>query len=143
MWCKSEPITQSHLNWSVFFTALLSSNPYFVHCIINYIFTQHWKKKLKLRNQELIPQRNWVFDTNSDFIITLSLEPNVADLRYFKIWILLNQIIWIWNIKGLKSRVLKILRFKYLILFKRLNSFVTKLVTMDICAFSYKSVDLC
>jgi len=38
------------------------------------------------------PQRNWVFATNSDFIITISLEPNVADLRYFKLWILLDQI---------------------------------------------------
>ena len=29
-------------------------------------------------------ERNWVFASNSDFLITLSLEPNVADLRYFK-----------------------------------------------------------
>ena len=64
------------------------------------------------------PERWWTMP------ITLSLEPNVADLRYFKLWILLNQIIWVWNIKGLKDRVLKILRFKYLILFKRLNSYV-------------------
>ena len=68
-------------------------------------------------------QRNWVFDTNSDFLITISLEPNLADLRYFKLWILLDQIIWVWNIKGLQHRVLKILRFKYLILLQRLNSF--------------------
>ena len=72
----------------------------------------------------IIKQRNWVFATNSDFLITLSLEPNVADLRYFKLLILLNLIIWVWNIKGLQHRVLKILRIKYLILFKRLNSFV-------------------
>ena len=56
----------------------------------------------------------------SDFLITISLEPNVVDLRYFKLWILLDQIIWVWNIKGLQHRVLKILRFKYLILFQRL-----------------------
>ena len=68
-------------------------------------------------------ERNWVFAKNSDFQLTISLEPNVADLRYFKLWILLNQIIWVWNIKGLQHRVLKILRFKYLILFQRLNSF--------------------
>ena len=47
-------------------------------------------------------ERNWVFATNSDFLITISLEPNVADLRYFKLWILLDQIIWVWNIKGLQ-----------------------------------------
>ena len=65
-------------------------------------------------------QRNWVFATNSDFLITISLEPNAADLRYFKLWILqLGQIIWV----CLQYRVLKILRFKYLILFQRLNSF--------------------
>ena len=68
-------------------------------------------------------QRNWVFATNSDFLITISLEPNFADLRYFKPWFLLDQIIWVWNIKGLQLRVLKILRFKYLILFQRLNCF--------------------
>ena len=48
---------------------------------------------------------------------------NVADLRYFKLWILLDQLIWVWNIKGLQHRALKILRFKCLILFQRLNSF--------------------
>ena len=51
------------------------------------------------------------------------MEPNVADLRNFKLWILLDQIIRVWNIKGLQHWVLKILRFKYLILFQRLNSF--------------------
>ena len=38
-------------------------------------------------------KRNWVFATNSDFLITISLEPNVANLRYFKQWIWLNQMI--------------------------------------------------
>ena len=56
-------------------------------------------------------------------LITISLEPNFEDLRYFKLWILLNQIIRVWNIKGLQHRVLKILGFKYLILLQRLNSF--------------------
>ena len=68
-------------------------------------------------------ERNWVFATNSDFLITISLEPNAADLRYLKLWILLDEIIWVWNIKGLQNRFLKILRFKYFILFQRLNSF--------------------
>ena len=30
-------------------------------------------------------QRNWVFVTNSDFIIPLSLESNVVNLLYFKL----------------------------------------------------------
>ena len=50
------------------------------------------------------------------------MEPNVADLRYFKLWILLDQIIWVQNIKGLQHLVLWF-RFKYLILFQRLNFF--------------------
>ena len=75
-------------------------------------------------------QRSWVFATNSDFLITISLEPNDVDLRYFKLWILLDQIIWVWNIKGLQHRVLKILRFKYLILFQILNSF-----SLSVCLF--------
>ena len=58
------------------------------------------------------------------FQITISLEPSVAYLRYFKLWILWDQIIWVWNIKGLQHRVLKILWFKYLILFQKLNPFV-------------------
>ena len=61
-------------------------------------------------------------------LITISLEPNFEDLRYFKLWILLNQIIGVWNIKGLQHRVLKILGFKYLILLQRLNSF--KIINM-------------
>ena len=70
-------------------------------------------------------QRNWVFVTNSAFLNPISLEPNVVDLRYFKLWILLIQIIRVWNIEGLQHWVLKILGFKYLILLQRLNSFET------------------
>ena len=38
-------------------------------------------------------QRNWVFATNFDFLIPISLQPNDIDLRYFKLWFLLDQII--------------------------------------------------
>ena len=43
------------------------------------------------------------FATNSDFLISKSLQPNsikfnVVDLWYFKLWIMLNQIISVWNI---------------------------------------------
>ena len=37
-------------------------------------------------------QRNWVFATNCDFIIPISLDSNVVDLWYFKQWLLLDQI---------------------------------------------------
>ena len=33
----------------------------------------------------LVKQRNCVFATNSDFLIPISLEPNVVDLRDFKL----------------------------------------------------------
>ena len=36
---------------------------------------------------------NWLFGTNSDFLIPISLQPNFVDLRYFKLWIFLDQII--------------------------------------------------
>ena len=95
--------------------------------VFSFLFLHHQIKIIPLMSFilsiNITRQRNWVFATNSDFLITITLEPNVADLRYFKLWILLDQIIWVWNIKGLQHRVLIILRFKYLILFQRLNSF--------------------
>ena len=35
------------------------------------------------------------------FLIPLSLQPDDVDLGYFKLWILLDQIIQVWNIKSL------------------------------------------
>ena len=35
-------------------------------------------------------QRNWVFATNSYFIIPISLQSNVIDLRYLKFWIMIK-----------------------------------------------------
>ena len=37
-------------------------------------------------------KRKWVFATNSDFLIAISLQPNFVNLRYFKLWIMLDQI---------------------------------------------------
>ena len=34
--------------------------------------------------------RNWVFATNSDFLIPISLQPTVADLRNLEEWIMLS-----------------------------------------------------
>ena len=53
-------------------------------------------------------QSNWVFVTNSSFLIPISLQHNVVDLRYFKRWILLDEKIQVWNIKGLHHQVEKI-----------------------------------
>ena len=55
-----------------------------------------------------LKQRKWVFATSTDFLILIYLQPNVVDLRYFKLRILLDQIIWVWNIKYLHHQVIKI-----------------------------------
>ena len=39
------------------------------------------------------------FPTNSNFVIPRSLQPDVVDLSYFKLWLLLAQIVQAWNIK--------------------------------------------
>ena len=52
-------------------------------------------------------QRNWVFHTNN-VLIPKSLQPNVVDLRYFKLLVLLYQIVNVWKIKGLQDHVAKI-----------------------------------
>ena len=38
---------------------------------------------------------------NYDFLVSISVQPNVVDFRYFKLWMLLDKIIKVWNIKGL------------------------------------------
>ena len=42
------------------------------------------------------------------FLIAMSLQSNVVDLRYFKLRILEDQIIWVWNINSLHYQVAKI-----------------------------------
>ena len=39
-----------------------------------------------------------VFATTSYVLILISLQPIVLDLRYFKLWILFDQIIYVWNV---------------------------------------------
>ena len=53
-------------------------------------------------------ERNLVFVTNSDFLVSMSLQPNAVDLRYFKLYILIEKVIWVWNIKGLHQKVAEI-----------------------------------
>ena len=56
--------------------------------------------------------RNWVFATNSDVLIPVSLQPNVVDLRNFKLGIMLDLINCVWNIKGLHHHFAKIIELK-------------------------------
>ena len=52
------------------------------------------------------------------------MQPNVVDLRYFKLWILVNQIIWVWNIIVLHYPVAEILGLENLSLWQKLNFFI-------------------
>ena len=39
---------------------------------------------------------------NTNFLIPISLKTDVADLWYFKLWLILGQIVKVWYIKGLR-----------------------------------------
>ena len=84
-------------------------------------------------------ERNWAFVTNSDFLIPISLQPNVVDLRYFKLWNILKQIIWVWHIKGLHYQVAKIVRTrKFEFVTKTLISFwISSSCGMYLCIYVY------
>ena len=70
---------------------------------------------------------NRVHATNSDFQITVSLQPNVKDTRYFKLWIQLDQIIYVWNMNGLRHQVAKTKVLENLNLWQWFNFFVSSL----------------
>ena len=63
---------------------------------------------------------DWVFATNADLPIPISLQPNVVNLEYLKLWILLELA---GNIKGLTCQVAKIKGLEILSLRQWLNSF--------------------
>ena len=52
-----------------------------------------WKAKIKIIIRWNVNERKWVFTTNSDFIIHISLQPVGVNLSYFK---LRFDLIW-WN----------------------------------------------
>ena len=60
-------------------------------------YVECWQKRQIMR-------RKWIFATNSDVIILISLQPDVEDLGYFKIWILLDHIVYAWNIQDFNSQ---------------------------------------
>ena len=51
----------------------------------------NWRSHKKVK-KFFFPQRNWLFATDSDFLISISLQPINVDLKYFKLWMLLDQI---------------------------------------------------
>ena len=53
-------------------------------------------------------QMNWVLVTNSNFVIHISLQPDGVNLWYFKLRLLDQKELTVWNIKSLQHRVAKI-----------------------------------
>ena len=85
-------------------------------------------------------ERNWVFVTNSNFIIPKSQQPDDAYLPYFKLILFDPPEFIVWNIYGLRHLVLKKLGFKNPSLWQRLNSFSLRIgrgiaKRWNICSF--------
>ena len=74
-------------------------------------------------------KRKWVFATYSDFLIPITWQPILLNLSYFKLLILLDQIVLVWNIKGLHHQVAKLWGLENLSLLQK-NQFL--------CIFSMK-----
>ena len=53
-------------------------------------------------------KRYWVYYTNSNFLIPITLKPNWIDLKYFKLWIWFDEIIKVRNVNGFHHQVAKI-----------------------------------
>ena len=74
--------------------------PFFKNKLLGIIF--YWKIEILAFKYF---KRNWVFVTNSFFLIPISLEPNDVNLRYFKLILFdLTEV----NVKGLRHWFLKI-----------------------------------
>ena len=102
---------------------------------------------------QFVSKRNWVFVTNSNFIIPKSQQPGDAYLSYFKLTLFDPPEFIAWNIyNGLRHLVKKKLGFKNPSLWQRLISFVDWVLVdfLNFCkhkqsieiAISSKSVEL-
>ena len=62
-----------------------------------------WRKlNVKYKNLIFFRLRNWVYATNSNFLINISSQPEGVNLSYFKLWLINLTEIMIWNISGLQ-----------------------------------------
>ena len=90
--------------------------------VADYYFpVQIWtieSKQTRKEGFESVIQRNWDLSTNSDFLIPVSLQPNVVDLRC-RSMDSMDKTIPVWNIKGLRHQVAKINGFATLSLWQR------------------------
>ena len=59
--------------------------------------------------------RNWAFATNFDFLILISLQSNLVNLRYFKLWILLVDILSLkfWRLNPFGCTDIRIRKFEF------------------------------
>ncbi len=55
-----------------------------------------------------LPQRNWVFATNSNRLIPISFLSDDVNLWYFNLWLFDPTELIVWNIKGLQHMDAKI-----------------------------------
>ena len=89
---------------------------------LNKIVLSYWNTWLKFNlftswsqlenNKAMQKQRNLVLATNSDFLISISRQPYIVNIWYFKLWLLLDQIAWVWNIKGLHHQLFNWVSYK-------------------------------
>ena len=71
---------------------------YFTYIFLHYNLVKPEQKKTVISTcfvlnfqqnvSDICQERNWVFATNSDFLIPIYLQQNVVDLRYFNLWFL-------------------------------------------------------
>ena len=71
---------------------------YFTYIFLHYNLVKPEQKKTVISTcfvlnfqqnvSDICQERNWVFVTNSDFLIPIYLQQNVVDLRYFNLWFL-------------------------------------------------------
>ena len=76
--------------------------------LILYFLEKNWIAKMTKLSWKYFEQRNWVFATNSNMLIPMSLQPDGVCLWYFKLRILDLTVFIVWNIKDLRRYVAKI-----------------------------------
>ena len=78
------------LNWTLFSSSLQYLRSFFSSSFMSCLpfSTRSIAPLTTIKNN----QTNWGFATNSDFFIPISLQPDVVDRWYFKLWILLDKV---------------------------------------------------
>ena len=80
------------------------------------------------------------FLQRSNFLISISLQPDVLHLWNLKLWILTDQLVHIWNNKGLHHNILKIYGLDNLSLWQK-TEFLSILKFFPYKPFGHKDID--